>query len=116
MMQEAVIRIKRIIGKLARDNRMTLQVPLPVWDAGQNLIGVSLSQDTLPSPDFCVTVLKQDKRMGSEPCTASATFIFTQDEAKDEAKLKERAEAAIAALNNNILVSIRRKEVLKHAG
>lgn len=98
MNKETLSRISRVVGKVARDDRLTVKTNLPVWDSTGTLTGVGLE---------CT------KRMGGIDCTASATFVLNDMEQRDEAKIKAKAELAIAALKAEIIVSIRPKPKLQ---
>lgn len=100
MTQEDMVRIKRILSKVARANKLDLRVPLPVWDDTGTMIGVSMS---------C------DKRMGAMECRQEATFTLDQVEQVDDAKIAAKAELVAAALKATILVSIKQKRQEKAA-
>lgn len=94
MNQESLIRIKQIVGKIARENKLVPKAPLPVFDSTGTMIGVSLTGD---------------KIMGGEPCEATATFTFNPTEAQSEATIRLKAETAAQAIRSEVLVTIRPK-------
>lgn len=100
MTQEDMVRIKRVLSKIARANKLDLRVPLPVWDDTGTMIGVSLSGD---------------KRMGAMDCRQEATFTLDAVEQADDAKIAAKAELAAAALKSTILISIKQKRQEKAA-
>lgn len=92
--QETIVRIKRVVSKLARQAGMECRLPLPVWDDSGQMIGVSL---------------EKDKMMGTVMCRCQATFtIEPRDYATDDG-IRAKTELGINAINNNILVNIRPK-------
>lgn len=101
MNKEILSRISRVVGKTARADKITVKLPLPVWDTTGTMVGVGMS---------CEVVFECDKRMGAVPCLASATFVLNETEQRDEAKIRAKAESAVAALKAEILVSIKPKE------
>lgn len=100
MTQEDMVRIKRVLSKIARANRLDLRVPLPVWDDTGTMIGVSLS---------C------DKKMGAMDCRQEATFTLDAMEQQSDDKIAAKAELAAAALKATVLVSIKQKRQEKAA-
>ena len=94
MTQEDMVRIKRILSKIARANKLELRVPLPVWDDTGTMIGVALHGE---------------KRMGAMDCSTVATFTLDGMEQMDDAKIEAKANLAASALKNTILVSIKQK-------
>lgn len=95
MNKETLSRISRIVGKVARDDRLMVKTNLPVWDSTGTLTGVGLE---------CT------KKMGGIECVASATFVLNDMEQRDEAKIQAKAELAVAALKAEIIVSIKPKK------
>lgn len=116
MTQEDMVRIKRILSKIARDNKLDLKVPLGVWDAQggihTGMFGVLFEEtkDVTMSVNF-----EADKRMGPTLCRASATFTLDPSEQGDDAKIAAKANTAVAALKSNIVVAIRPKPQEKAA-
>jgi len=100
MTQEDMVRIKRVLSKVARENKLDLRVPLPVWDDSGTMIGVSMS---------C------DKKMGAMDCRQEATFTLDAVEQADNSKIAEKAKLAAAAVKSTILVSIKQKRQEKAA-
>ncbi len=94
MTEEDMVRIKRVLSRIARDNRLDLRVPLPVWDDTGTMIGVALATD---------------KKMGAMDCRMEATFTLDPTEYRDDEKIKAKAELAVAAIKSTILVSIKQK-------
>lgn len=95
MNKETLSRISRVVGQVARADKLTVKTNLPVWDSTGTLTGVGLE---------CT------KKMGSIECVASASFVLNDMEQRDEAKIKAKAELAAAALKAEILVSIKPKK------
>lgn len=100
MTQEDMVRIKRVLSKIARENRLDLRVPLPVWDDTGTMIGVSYS---------C------DKKMGAMDCRQEATFTLDAAEQQSDDKIAEKAKLAASALKATILINIRQKRQEKAA-
>lgn len=100
MTQEDMVRIKRVLSKIARANRLDLRVPLPVWDDTGTMIGVSMS---------C------DKKMGAMDCRQEATFTLDAVEQQSDEKIAAKAELAAAALKATLLISIKQKRQEKAA-
>lgn len=100
MNKDALSRISRVVGKVARADKITVKLPLPVWDTTGTMVGVGMS---------CEVIFECDKRMGAVPCLASATFVLNAAEQCDEAKIEAKAKIAAAALKAEILVSIKPK-------
>jgi hypothetical protein len=92
---EHILKLKRIISPIARAAGLDLRMPLPVWDTTGTLIGVAMSYD---------------KQMGPMACRGEATFVITAADQLDHDKVKAKAELAVAALQNEVLVSIRPKK------
>lgn len=95
MTPEIISRIKRVAGKLARANRLTIITPVPVWDSTGSMVGVRI---------------EGDKKMGNVDCTASASFVLSPAEQSDESKILAKATIAVEAIKLEILVSIRHKK------
>lgn len=100
MTQEDMVRIKRVLSKVARANKLELRVPLPVWDDTGTMIGVSMS---------C------DKKMGAMDCRQEATFTLDAMEQQSDDKIAAKAELAAAALKATLLISIKQKRQEKAA-
>lgn len=94
-MSDLIIRLKRLISPIARKAHCDVRMPLPVWDDSGQAIGVSIE---------C------DKKMGPTDCRAQATFALTPADYADDAKVIAKAELAVGALQNVVLVSIRPKK------
>lgn len=94
MMQEAVVRIKRVAGKFARDNHMRLFCPMAVWDNTGRAIGVTI---------------EADKKMGDVDCIAKATFVLQPHEYANDELILLKASTAVHALKLEVQVSIRPK-------
>lgn len=99
-MSELIIRLKRLISPIARKAHCDLRMPLPVWDDSGQAIGVAIE---------C------DKKMGPTDCRGQATFALTPEDYADDAKVIAKAELAVSALKQAVLVSIRPKKAEKAA-
>jgi len=94
-MSELIIRLKRLISPIARKAHCDLRMPLPVWDDSGQAIGVAIE---------C------DKKMGPTECRGQATFALTPEDYADDAKVIAKAELAVNALKQAVLVTIRPKK------
>lgn len=90
-MKEGLIRIKRVAGKLVRDNHMRLFVPMAVWDNTGRAIGATI---------------EADKKMGGVDCIAKATFVLQPHEYANDELILLKASTAIHALKLEVQVSI----------
>lgn len=96
--QETLVRLKRTIGLVARAHRLSVRMPLPVWDSTGTLLGVAL---------------EGDKKMGGVMCTATATFTLTPSDQMRDDVVKAKAEIAAQAIHSEILVTIKPKQIIK---
>lgn len=94
-------RIKKIISPLcaAHSKHTRPAMPLPVWDSTGTMIGVSVSTPLL---------------MGASPCEAQATFAIKTGTPDEE--IAAKANAAIAALSNELVVTIKPVRKQEKAG
>lgn len=93
-MQEAIVRIKRVVSRIVRDAKMKYRCPLGVWDSTGTLVGIGID---------C------PKTMGGVDCIGTATFTLNPSEYTNEETIKTKAELAVAALKFEVLVTIRPK-------
>lgn len=106
MNKETLSRISRVVGKVARADKLAVKTNLPVWDTTRTMTGVGLS---------CDIEFECDKKMGPVLCTATATFVLAAFEQVSEEKIRAKAELAAAALKAEILVSIKPKKKVVRA-
>lgn len=92
MSQQTLVRLKRVIGLVAREHRLAVRMPLPVWDSTGTLIGVAI---------------EGDKKMGGVLCRATATFTLTPSEQMRDDLVTAKAEIAASAVKAEILVTIK---------
>lgn len=98
MTEEDMVRIKRVLSRIARDNHLDMKVPLPVWDDTATLIGVGFFKKDVIPVNF-----SRDKQMGPMSCRQAATFTLNPVEQMDDAKIAAKAELAVQAMQSEII-------------
>lgn len=94
MNKETASRISRVVGKIARENKLLIKTNLPVWDSTGTLTGVAL---------------EGPKKMGGIDCIATATFVLNINDQADEEKIRAKAQIAADAIKSEVFISIRPK-------
>lgn len=92
-MNERLLKLQRLVSPIARQAGFDLRMPLPVWDDSGTTIGVAIE---------C------DKQMGPVLCRGNATFTIKITDTDEQ--IQGKAQLAVGALRNEVLVTIRPKK------
>jgi hypothetical protein len=98
-MTDVIPIIGKVLNPLMAEHKMQSQFPMPVWDDSGELVGVTI---------------RQDKRMlDRQDCVAEASFVLTPADLRDDARIAEKANLAIACIKSEVQMHIRPKRKMK---